>query len=206
MTVSITRSTRTSIVGEVPPQPPYPAYSTSTVIPGYGRGSSDLGIPTANIPIDDFESMNIGETGIYFGWVQVIPVSDDSLVIGEIKSADEGTRQVEYNYGHGLKEGVDVNVALPMVMSVGWNPFYHNKRKSGEIHIMHEFGTSFYGAKIKMVILGYIRPELDYVSIEALIDDINVDINVALNSLERESYSAFKTCGYFCSGKPVLPN
>ena len=29
---------------------------------------------------------------------------------------------------------------------------------------MHKFETDFYGHEVKAVVLGYIRPELDYVS------------------------------------------
>ena len=33
-----------------------------------------------------------------------------------------------------------------------------------EIHIMHEFDKDFYGFEMRAVVLGYIRPELDYTS------------------------------------------
>jgi riboflavin kinase len=33
-----------------------------------------------------------------------------------------------------------------------------------EIHIMHEFKSDFYGYDMQAVVLGYIRPELDYTS------------------------------------------
>jgi FAD synthase len=33
-----------------------------------------------------------------------------------------------------------------------------------EIHVMHEFKTDFYGHHLKSLVLGYIRPELDYTS------------------------------------------
>ncbi|KAG6880080.1 hypothetical protein C0992_006892 [Termitomyces sp. T32_za158] len=80
---------------------------------------------------------------------------------------------------------------LPMVMSLGKNPFYNNERLSAEIHIMHDFQSDFYGLEMRAVVLGYIRPELDYTSREALIDDINTDKRVALNSLDRPAYQAF---------------
>lgn len=70
----------------------------------------------------------------------------------------------------------------------------------------------FYGHEMSVVVLGYIRPELDYTSrgecfvaekhnllidvnnagaIEALIEDINTDKKVALNSLARPAYSEY---------------
>ena len=33
-----------------------------------------------------------------------------------------------------------------------------------EIHIMHDFKSDFYGHEMKVIVLGYIRPELDYIS------------------------------------------
>lgn len=40
--------------------------------------------------------------------------------------------------------------------------------------------------------LGFIRPEYDYVSKERLIEDINVDIEVTKRSLERDGYQQFR--------------
>lgn len=52
----------------------------------------------------------------------------------------------------------------PMVMSVGWNPYFKNEKITAEVHIMHPFAHDFYGHDMSVLILGYIRPELDYVS------------------------------------------
>lgn len=60
------------------------------------------------------------------------------------------------------------------------------------MHILHSFPHDFYGARMNLLILGFIRPEYDYVSKESLIEDIRVDIDVAQRSLEREVYARFK--------------
>lgn len=77
-----------------------------------------------------------------------------------------------------------------------------------EIHIMHEFQSDFYGHKLKALVLGYIRPEFNYISrgkcvipvkhpnidpgeTEALIDDIETDKKVALASLARPDYNKY---------------
>lgn len=82
---------------------------------------------------------------------------------------------------------------------------------------MHEFQSDFYGFEMRGLVLGYIRPELDYtsrgenfvslhappllkVSSEALIDDINVDKHVALNSLDRPEYQKFARDAHFDLG------
>ena len=57
---------------------------------------------------------------------------------------------------------------------------------------MHTFHHDFYGARMNLLICGFIRPEYDYVSKESLIEDINVDIDVTKNSLEREPYLRLK--------------
>lgn len=95
---------------------------------------------------------NVCKPGVYFGYAQV--------------------------YGLSGQEGK----VHPMVMSLGWNPFYKNERLTAvcvvlvphycyhhsnsakEIHIMHEFMSDFYGHDMQAVVLGYIRPELDYTS------------------------------------------
>jgi riboflavin kinase len=81
---------------------------------------------------------------------------------------------------------------------------------------MHEFKADFYGFEMRAIVLGYIRPELDYVSrgtsfkeskcglnqlqlflAEALIEDIEVDKRVALNSLDRLGYKKYASDAHF---------
>lgn len=57
---------------------------------------------------------------------------------------------------------------------------------------MHTFKHDFYGARMNLMILGFIRPEYDYVSKESLIEDIMFDIEVARKSLVREAYARYK--------------
>ncbi len=45
-------------------------------------------------------------------------------------------------------------------------------------------------------ILGYIRPEYDYVSVESLIEDINEDIEVTKRSLDRKKWRERLRDGY----------
>lgn len=45
---------------------------------------------------------------------------------------------------------------------------------------------------MKLLMLGFIRPEYDYVSKESLIKDIKVDIEVTKRSLERDGYKVFR--------------
>ena len=61
---------------------------------------------------------------------------------------------------------------------------------------MHGFQHDFYGARMNLLICGFIRPEYDYVSKESLVEDINVDIEVARRSLQRAAYLKFKNEKY----------
>lgn len=82
------------------------------------------------------------------------------------------------------------------MLSIGFNPYYKNTQRSIEIHILSNFESDFYGATLSLVILGFIRPEYDYVSKDALVEDIREDIRVAQRSLGREGYVAWKADGW----------
>ncbi|EGP87795.1 uncharacterized protein MYCGRDRAFT_40195 [Zymoseptoria tritici IPO323] len=162
------------------PAPPFPLRLNGKVIKGFGRGSSELGIPTANIPLS---GLSVGghedvESGVYFGWAGLSP----SKAISQQPPASDSKYKLM---------DADQGAVYPMVMSIGWNPFYKNTVRSVEVHIMHQFDTDFYESHMNVYILGFIRPELDYVSKESLIDDIKTDINVAGRSLSRPAYAKF---------------
>jgi len=167
------RLARPQIVGPDSPESPFPIALSGGVQRGFGRGGKDLGCPTANFPEESLPPISsVAKTGVYYGFAQVIAPSDEKGFIEDRK-------------------------VLPMVMSLGWNPFYKNERLTAEIHIMHDFSSDFYGYEMRAVVLGYIRPELDYTSREALIEDIEVDKQVALNSLARPGYQKFVADAHF---------
>lgn len=161
--------------------PAYPIKFASSIIPGYGRGSADLGIPTANIPIADVPVLDALDTGIYYGLVQILQTDKPS----EKKTSEfQKDRVVDFQYTNALSSK-EINAVLPMVMSVGWNPFFNNDQKSAEIHIIHKFAHTFYGASIKVMVLGYLRPEKNFTSLEALVDEIHNDIKVSEEKMDK---------------------
>ncbi|PKX98511.1 riboflavin kinase [Aspergillus novofumigatus IBT 16806] len=179
------------------PEPPYPVRLSGPVIKGFGRGSKELGIPTANIPAEGLAEYPDLQVGVYYGVVALDPA--------------------KFQYQEGQGSGSTSSTAgaeaaiLPAVLSIGYNPFYKNKTKSIEIHIMPPLSSpsptaegagaagqvkfhklpDFYGTQLKLLILGYIRPEYDYVSLEALVEDIRVDCEVARKSLQRPAYACY---------------
>lgn len=76
-----------------------------------------------------------------------------------------------------------------MVMSIGYNPFYRNTVRSAEVHVLHKFTADFYDVNMRLMILGFIREEKDYKGLEALIEDINIDCEVARKSLDRKAWT-----------------
>ncbi|CAK9437101.1 uncharacterized protein LODBEIA_P15300 [Lodderomyces beijingensis] len=173
-----------TIVPETPTAP-YPIHEKQSIISGFGRGSAELGIPTANIAVTP--QLNSLPTGIYYGWCKVHP---DPQQCDSTHARPDG-KTILFNHGNKLQQS-ELSV-FPMVMSIGLNPFYHNKEKAAEIHIIRRFASGdFYGASIEFVVLGYVRPELDYTTKDALIEDIQLDIRIAKEILERGAYAKYK--------------
>ncbi|CAG9838448.1 unnamed protein product [Diabrotica balteata] len=84
-----------------------------------------------------------------------------------------------------------------MVMSVGWNPFYNNKTKAVEVHIMHKFDSDFYGKEVRIVILDYLRQEKNFESLDALMEAIQGDIRQANETLQLPEFNQYKTHQFF---------
>ncbi|KAJ9133047.1 Riboflavin kinase [Pleurostoma richardsiae] len=163
-------SARPLIVGsDSGPEPPFPLRMEGKVISGFGRGSKELGIPTANLPVDASVTPWIADirSGVYFGWAAL-----------DLPAAHPDHRP----------SAASSFTVFPMVMSIGYNPFYKNEVRSAEVHVLHRFGGDFYGATMRLLVLGFIREERDYSGLEALIEDINFDCDVARRSLDREAW------------------
>ncbi|GFH50306.1 riboflavin kinase [Chaetoceros tenuissimus] len=140
----------------VPPKE-LPIRMISTVIKGFGRGSKELGIPTANLCPQNLISTTSFQnlpTGIYFGFANI------------------------------------QNKVYKAAISIGYNPTYDNEHKTIEPHLIaqQDSPTRFsskcgetlledlYDEKIKLSIVGYLRPELPFEGIDKLIEAIKHDI------------------------------
>ncbi|KAK6223640.1 riboflavin kinase [Colletotrichum tabaci] len=174
-------TTRPLVVGpDSGPEAPFPLKMEGKVISGFGRGSKELGIPTANLPVDSSQTPWIDNTrsGVYFGWASLsLPVSHPDR-IAPPPSSGAGPAQPHLEFQ-----------LYPMVMSIGYNPFYKNTVRSAEVHVLHKFSADFYDAHMRLLILGFVREEKDYKSLEALVADINTDCDVARTSLARDRWA-----------------
>lgn len=92
---------------------------------------------------------------------------------------------------------------------------------------MHDYPSDFYGKELRVVVLGYVRPEYNYASMgarpafmggevagetdpfsaDALIKDINHDKVVALKSVssDRPEYARFQTDAFFSKPTDLEP-
>ena len=172
----LTRSKSSTVGPDQCPLDPVKLHVEGEVVKGFGRGSKQLGIPTANLPqqVADQCSATLAN-GIYFGWASI---SHPSFL----------------------------DRMFPMVMSLGWNPYFRNEKRSAEVHLINsvneeeasaaeqarQFLPDFYGEQMRVWVVGYLRDERNYDSMQSLIDDIHLDIRIALNSLQRPSYEQFK--------------
>ena len=76
-----------------------------------------------------------------------------------------------------------------MVMSIGWNPYFDNAKKTIEPWLLHEFDDDFYGEELSVVVAGYIRPEADFTTLDALVARIRRDADVARVMLTRAPFA-----------------
>lgn len=145
------------------------------------------------------------ESGVYFGWAglssseattQHPPGASGSYKLMDAEVYEEMNKSMDKTLNDSSKKSTSAGAVYPMVMSIGWNPFYKNEVRSVEVHIMQDIALDFYESHMNLIILAFIRPEYDYVSVESLIEDIKTDINVAGRSLAREAYAQYANDPY----------
>lgn len=176
----VDRASRPMIVGPSAPEPPYPLKMVGRVTKGFGRGSKELGIPTANLPDDAIGGLvNLGWTGVYYGFARVYPDikegetseedhhheeddKSDFLQLSSTSLAQLPQHTAAYPPSSTVSSAMPSRTASPaptlpthseaaesllpsrkhkkrkmqkedyqvwpMVMSVGWNPYYKNEK------------------------------------------------------------------------------
>jgi len=183
-----------------------PIRMVSQVVRGFGRGSTDLGIPTANLdraslkiscandddkaahlPFDDLP------TGIYWGFCR----------IGE-KDGDDG-----------------IGVVYTAALSMGYNPTYGNTSKTVEAHciapasdprryasscgetLLTQDAQDYYKQPIRLSIVGYLRPELPFEGLEKLMVAMKNDIKNAEKLGEQTDNTTLGEHAWVGSDEPV---
>jgi len=184
------------------------------IVRGFGRGSRQLGVPTANLdPRVLAAALPLAglPRGVYFGWARLV--------------GDDGRGPSDAGGGGG-----DYAVH-PMVMNVGLRPTVNVgglEDASVEVHVMHRFSPAasgaagagaaagaaaaaaatgqedggggggegdaqtsssfaeFYGAHMRVVVTGFLRPEMRFDGLAALVSRIKADIGVSKAQLQAE--------------------
>lgn len=68
------------------------------------------------------------------------------------------------------------NNVYECVVNVGERPTLNDKRGvTFEVHILHEFKEDFYGRVLRVLLLGYLRPEMKFANLKDLLNQIEVD-------------------------------
>lgn len=119
-----------------------PLVLDGTVVKGFGRGSKQLGVPTANVEMTEenkAKTMNL-VPGVY--------AAKASLKLDEDGEARE----------------------YLCAMSIGWNPVYDNAEKTIEAFLVHDFeGQEFYGSQLSLSVHSFIRAEALFSDFDSLI-------------------------------------
>ncbi|KAK9837891.1 hypothetical protein WJX74_007326 [Apatococcus lobatus] len=122
------------------------------VVEGFGRGSKQLGFPTANLdpaPLQD--ALAPFPTGVYWGYATVCKGSS-----------------------------ADAAEAALAVVNIGKRPTYGDSPAiSIEAHVLKQYPEDFYGKPMQLTLHGFIRPEIKFSGLEALTDQIKMDIGAA---------------------------
>eukprot|EP00775_Hariotina_reticulata_P004558 gene4558-4810_t len=146
--------------------PASPLVMQSIVVKGFGRGSRQLGVPTANMdPAPLMEQLQqLSQLDAPTGW----PAADGAV--------------------------------HKMVMNVGRRPTVNEGDEAAtvEVHILHNYSQDeFYGMTLRVVALGFVRPEIKFSGLQQLLARIKTDIGIAKSQLDEPSAATLKTHSTF---------
>ena len=135
------------------------------VVTGFGRGSKQMGVPTANLDPETCGGeavLSALPLGVYFGWAK---------------------REGESNWHECV-----LNVGKRPT-------FVDGDGTTIEVHVMGasdatpEYEDDFYGETVRVDVCGFIRPELRFDSLPELVARIKTDIGLARNALASGAHA-----------------
>ena len=163
-----------------------PIRMKSKVVRGFGRGSTDLGIPTANLSREDCEGpadFDALPCGIYWGFARI---------------GNEEIYKAAISIGYNPTYGNAVKTVEPHLIAPPGDERRHAS-SCGETVL-----RDFYDEPIRVSVVGYLRPELPFEGLEKLIEAIKTDIvnSEKLGDSAEEATLAERT--WVASDEPVL--
>nr|ADH43029.1 FAD synthase [uncultured SAR11 cluster alpha proteobacterium H17925_45G17] len=146
------------------------------MVHGFGRGSKQLGFPTANMEIkwgDDESTLSEEEKAVY-------------------KFAKESPTGIYACYA--VIEGPESCRGVHKVaMSMGWNPTFTDvKAKTIEPWILHDFSEDFYDCPLRLLVVAYVRDELKFEDFEQLKREIAADGDYCNEALDKPELAALR--------------
>jgi riboflavin kinase len=197
--------------GAVPLDPPIRI--AGSVVRGFGRGSRELGIPTANVDPDVLiAALAEAVTGVYVGWACVVTRRDGEpggdgeggsggALVPRLAASGGGVGGEEGPGHPGGRDGLPPGV-YPTAVSCGYNPQFANAARTLEPWVLADYGpgVEFYGEEIRLVIVGYLRPEAAFVSVPALVEQIHADARDARRALADARFARFAGDAFLTAG------
>ncbi|GAA4423514.1 bifunctional riboflavin kinase/FAD synthetase [Georgenia halophila] len=113
-----------------------------------------LGYPTANLRADDLGV--VPADGVYAGWL-----------IRPDHSPDDGTSK-----------------RLPAAVSVGTNPTFHGVERTVEAYVLGRTDLDLYGEEVVVELTERLRPQVTFVGIDALLDQMADDVAEVAHALD----------------------
>ncbi|KAI1434391.1 hypothetical protein GGR50DRAFT_409480 [Xylaria sp. CBS 124048] len=150
------------------PENPFPMTFTGKVVPGTGLSRANYNTPTANLSHVS-EDLLLRLNGVYIGWAAIEP--------------GKTTNGVECDWHEAIITIAPSPHAPPTVTA----------QKVATVHIIHDFGegTSFYHAKLRVMIMAFLRPNLittHTAPSAAIAAAMSRDQDIAVASLSRERW------------------
>ena len=132
------------------------------VIKGFKRGSKLLGIPTANIEMNETNTKIVTShiNGVYFG-------------------------TITFKSNNKKNQNIEKKKCYKGVLSIGYNPFFNNKSKTIEVFLIDYDGEDFYEDEVSLLIDGYSRSEENFANLSELVTTITYDIILFNDILEN---------------------
>ncbi|XP_022927266.1 bifunctional riboflavin kinase/FMN phosphatase isoform X1 [Cucurbita moschata] len=152
-------------------------------------------------PFEDWVENTLPINPMYIGGPVVKGYGRGSKVLG-IPTANlstEGYSDVLLEHPSGVYfgwAGLSTRGIFKMVASIGWNPFFDNAEKTIEPWLLHKFHEDFYDEDLRLVLVGYIRPEANFPNLESLIAKIHEDGRIAERALDLPLYSKYRDDQY----------
>ncbi|KAK5663856.1 hypothetical protein OQA88_60 [Cercophora sp. LCS_1] len=149
----------TPIGPETGPEFPFPLKFSGKVVPGSGRSRAELGIPTANLNALSPDDIGHRLRGVYFGWTGIVP-NDDSPPMWH-----------------------------QSIIACGPSPYARPTvvvENLVTVHLFHEFRFDFVNAKVRVIVMGFMRHMLDLsATLQQRLDMVSRDVLLTVASLNR---------------------